>query len=155
MAKRKTSSRGGGGGIVRAIQVHQPRAAAPIINVRAPAAPKKKGGGRRRRGRGGGASAAGGTQKLMATLAGGFAFGWIEKNWGASLPTLPVIGRAGTITILAHLAAKQGFRFAHDVAVAGSAISGYQLGNTGRIAGEEDDGYSHVAPQVRGVAAQV
>lgn len=87
---------------------------------------------------------------------GGLAFGWIEKTF-PNLPTMPVIGRAGTIAVLAHYAGRR-VPLANQVATAAAVIAGYQLGSTGKINGvdgtlEDDEG--HVVHQVRGIAAQV
>src|SRR5215510_14673028 len=80
MAKARTSI----------IRYSAPRVAQPIIRVSAPRAPKKK----HHRSHGGGDSL---SQKRLVSLAlGGAAFGFIEKSFGAQLPTLPIIGRAGT-----------------------------------------------------------
>lgn len=129
------------------IRYSAPRVAQPIIRVSAPrAAPKKH---HRRRGSGGSLS----TTKLFSVALGGALFGFIEKSFGAQLPTLPIVGRAGTITAIAYFVAKgKGGGIAHDVAVAGAVISGYQIGSTGKISGDMD---GNVVPQISGIAAQV
>lgn len=149
MAKRRTKSRRATTSVVR---VAPTRASAPIINVRAPSAPaKRKGGGRRRSSSRSGGS---GIQSLVKTGMGGFGFGFVEKQF-PNLPTLPVVGRAGTICLIAHYMGGR-FPFAHQIAHAAAAIAGYQLGSTGKINGEDDGGgYDPIAHQVRGIAAQV
>lgn len=147
MAKRKAKTRRATSSVVR---VSQPRAAAPIINVRAPTAPKKRRSSGRRRSSGGGGSA--GHGGLIQNAIGGFGFGFIEKTF-PNLPTLPIVGRAGTIALIAHYMRGK-FPYASQIAQAAASIAGYQLGATGKINGE-DDGYDPIAHQVRGIAAQV
>jgi len=84
---------------------------------------------------------------------GGFGFGFIEKQF-PNLPTIPILGRAGTIALIAHYM-KGKFPFAGEVSNAAAAIAGYQLGANGKINGEDDGGYDPIAHQVRGIAAQV
>jgi hypothetical protein len=117
-----------------------PRASAPIIIRSSPrAAPKKK--KHHRKGHGGGAL----TQTRMIELAvGGAAYGFIEKQFGAQLPTLPIVGRAGTLTLLAYYMAKGKGGIMRDVAICGAVLSGYQIGSTGKISGD-----------VMGIAAQI
>lgn len=136
MAKKKTTT-----AIVRQVPVF--RQAAPIINVRAPAAPKAK---KHHRRKAGGQAL---TQETMTKHAvGGFAYGMIEKYAGPSIPTLPLVGRAGAIAIGAYMFAKGRGGIVADVARAAAVIAGYQLGSSGKIAG-------NLAPQVHGIAAQV
>src|SRR6185369_8673877 len=79
------------------IRYSAPRVAQPIIRVSAPRAAPKKKHHRRKGGDGGGLN----QQRLISLALGGAVFGFIEKSFGAQLPTLPVIGRAGTITLAA------------------------------------------------------
>src|SRR6266851_9381959 len=127
-----------GGSVARTktqiIRYAPPRTVAPIIRVSAPRGPshKKK---HHHRSKGGGALT---KERLFALALGGAAFGFIEKSFGAQLPTLPLIGRAGTITIGAYMLSKgRGGGIVADIARAGSVIAGYQIGTTGKIAGEE------------------
>lgn len=90
----------------------------------------------------------------MRTMAGaalgGAVLGFIEKQF-PNLPTVPLIGRKGTIALAAYFVARRGGSFSHiarDVGLAAAAIAGNELGATGRVSGD-------VAPQVHGVAAQV
>lgn len=80
---------------------------------------------------------------------GGVVYGFIEKNFGKQLPTLPVVGRAGSIALAAYMLAKgrSSSGIVGDVARAAAVIAGYQLGTTGSISGP--------VPQVSGIAAQV
>jgi len=119
--------------IVRAVPV---RAAAPIV-IRAPSrAPAKKHKKGHRR-----SSAATGKkvtqQTIIAAGLGGAVLGFIDKNV-PSLPTIPMLGRAGTITVIAYFLAGKGQlgAIARDVALAGAAVTGYELGVAGKITGE-------------------
>jgi len=94
-------------------------------------------------------------QRLISLALGGAAFGFIEKSFGANLPTLPIIGRAGTITLVAYYFSKgRAGGILKDVARAGAVLAGYQIGTTGKIAGE-DVLAGDIAPQVGAIAAQV
>jgi hypothetical protein len=89
-------------------------------------------------------------KSLFATALGGAAFGFIEKSF-PNLPTLPLVGRAGTIAIAAYFLSKRGGMgggIVRDIANAGAAIAGYQLGKTGTISGD-------VMGDVDGLAAEV
>jgi len=86
---------------------------------------------------------------MFATAIGGFALGFIDKSIGDQLPTLPVLGRAGTIALGAWLFNRGGSSsILRDVAIAGIAIAGYQYGKEGEVSGDIPD-------QVHGIAAQV
>ena len=137
--KRTTST-----AIVRAVPIRTP---APIIRVQAPRAPVAK--KRHHRRRGGGSSGAFNPASMQSHAVGGFLYGIVEKNFGAVIPTLPIIGRAGSIAIACYLF---GGRGAHgvvgEVGKAAAVIAGYQFGTTGQVAG-------FMAPKIAGVAAQV
>lgn len=86
---------------------------------------------------------------MIGVALGGAIFGFIEKKY-PTMPTLPVVGRAGTVAIVSYFLAKKG-GFGHagivkDVGVAAAAIAGYQLGAVGKIAGDDD--------VIHGVAAE-
>jgi len=118
-----------------------PRAPQPII-VRAPRAPRAK--PHRRRGGGGGST----KNKLIGTAIAGYVLGMIDKS-GTTIPTIPMIGRAGTVAAAAYFFGK-GKGLWGDVALAAAAIAGYEMGTTGKIAGVDG-----IAPQVSGLASQV
>lgn len=73
---------------------------------------------------------------------GGAVFGFIEKEWGPKIPTIPILGRAGTVAVICHFARKQGgmmgSSLVRDVGMAAAVIAGYQLGSTGKITGDVD-----------------
>lgn len=128
--------------IVRATPLRTARA--QVIRVSAPRAPRKH--HRRSHGVGGGAKV---TQKtMMAAALGGAALGFIDKNF-PTLPTIPMIGRAGSIALIAYMLSGKGGigAIAKDVALAGAAVAGYQLGHDGKVSGEI---MGEVMPQVSG-----
>jgi hypothetical protein len=68
-----------------------------------------------------------------------------------ALPTIPVLGRTGSIAVLAYLASKNGFggNMARQVAVVAATIAGYQLGSVGSVSGDDDggvDGFAVTGP---------
>jgi hypothetical protein len=137
-AHRRTSVQ-----VIRAVPV---RAPAPIIKVTAPraAAPKKKHHRRRSGGGGGGLT----LQHIVAAGIGGFALGFVKKTF-PTLPTVPILGRSGTIALGAYLLRSHvRSPIVRDIALAAAAVAGNELGATGTISGD-------VSPQVSGgVAAQ-
>lgn len=90
----------------------------------------------------------------MGIVIGGALLGWIEKNYGAKLPVIPVLGTKGTIAIGAYFAHKQGMArdITRDVCIAAAATAGYQLGREGKVSGEDIDGDDYISGAV---AAQV
>jgi hypothetical protein len=123
---RRSSSRA----IVRAVPMRAPSVV--VRTVRAPAHRKKH---RRSHSVGGSAKV---TQKtMMAAALGGAALGFVDKNF-PTLPTIPMIGRAGTIALIAYMLSGKGGigSIAKDVALAGAAVAGYQLGHDGHVSGE-------------------
>jgi hypothetical protein len=147
MAKRRRSNSGQFTRTTRAISVYRPPA--PIIRVSAPRAAKAKKHHRRRSGH-----AVGLDQKTMLGLAlGGAALGFIEKTF-PNLPTVPLIGRKGTIAIGAYILHRRGTGggILRDVALAAAVMAGYELGKDGKISGDDVDG--DIARQVSGHIAQ-
>jgi hypothetical protein len=151
MAKRRKSQTT----IVRSVPVFN-RQPAPVIRVQTSAPRAAKTRRRRSRGRSKGGGGGGLTfNHLAATAFGGFGLGFINKSF-PSLPTLPIIGRSGTIALGAWFLAKHmghgGSGLLRDIAMAGAAVAGFELGTTGKVSGDID---GDIAPQVSGIAAQV
>lgn len=125
--------------------VTMPAASAPITRRRRSGGgggkKRRRGGGRRRHSSGGGS---GGVNRMVGYAVGGFAVGFIEKTF-PSLPSIPVIGKKGSIAVAAHF-----LRGKHpiiaDIGMAAAAISGYELGKSGVISGDVMGG---------GIAAQM
>lgn len=126
-------------------------AAAPIVKVALPRAPAKTKTHRRRRSGGGGGRIGLNEATLLGSAVGGAALGFIEKTF-PSLPTLPIIGRAGAIGLGAYFWSKHGGgQIARDIAISAAVIAGYQVGTTGKISGEGVSGDGEVS----GIAAQI
>lgn len=137
MARRRSSAR---------IIPFTARAASPTI-ITVPAAGgirrrSRRSGGvskRRRKGRRRSSAVAGGggffNQERIGGLAGGFLLGVLDKQ-GTTLPTIPVLGRAGTLGLALYFGGKQ-FRMplAVHMSTAALAVAAYELGNKGSISG--------------------
>lgn len=81
-----------------------------------------------------------------ALALGGFIYGYIEKNV-PQVPTLPLIGKSGTIALAMYFLGGKSPGIMADVGNAASVIAGYSFGSTGKVSG--------VASQVSGLAAQI
>jgi len=131
MAKRRKTT---------AITTFSPRAytpAAPIIRIAAPrvVAPKRRATRRAPSAVGGGNL----KDSMIKMAIGGAALGFIEKSgFAASLPTIPLVGRKGTIAIAAYFLGGKKPGLMRDVAIAAAVLSGYELGKEGKISGEDD-----------------
>lgn len=71
---------------------------------------------------------------------GGAALGWLDKiAEEKSLPTLPIIGRAGTIGLIAYFVRGQGGLggWAAKIARAGFTVAGYQYLRHGKVEGDD------------------
>lgn len=92
---------------------------------------------------------------MFSAAIGGAALGFIDKSL-PQLPTIPMLGRAGTIALGAYFFSrgKSGSGLIRDIALAASAVAGYQLGNQGHVSGDipnqvrGDDDVSGIAAQV-------
>jgi hypothetical protein len=91
---------------------------------------------RRRSSSSGGGGRASFQKRLIGVAIGGGAYGLIEKSF-PSLPTLPLVGKSGTIAVLAYFAAGNN-QLLQDIGVAAAAIAGYSLGKEGKISGDFD-----------------
>ncbi len=100
-----------------------------IVVRQAASKPAKKKGGHRR----GHQSA---EKVLMGMAMGGFALGFVDKS-GTSIPTIPLLGRAGTIALAAHFIGKGRPGLLTDIRNAAAAVAAYEMGSTGKIAGDE------------------
>lgn len=109
-------------------------AAAPIVVTRTRtvhAKPKRKG---HRKGHSIGSLT---PERLFKIALGGAVAGFVEKSFGAQLPTIPMIGRKGTLTVVMYFLAKNSHMdLLKDATIAIAGISGYELGSTGKISGD-------------------
>jgi hypothetical protein len=105
-----------------------PKGSKPInVRVSAPRPKKaKRVGGRRQS-----------SEKVLTGMViGGFILGYIDKTQ-TNIPTIPVLGKAGTIAVAAHFFAKGKPGMATDVRNAAAAVAAYEYGNKGSISGAE------------------
>jgi hypothetical protein len=75
---------------------------------------------------------------LMGFVIGGFALGWIDKS-ATAIPTIPILGKAGTIAVAAHFFGKGKPGLVTDLRNAAAVVAAYEYGSTGKIAGDDDD----------------
>jgi hypothetical protein len=73
---------------------------------------------------------------LMSMAVGGFALGFVDKS-GTSIPTIPLLGRAGTIALACHFIGKGKPGVLTDIRNAAAAVAAYEMGSTGKVSGEE------------------
>ena len=149
MAKRRRSRSSSPKAIVVRERVSSP---API-RISVPRAPALKSKRRRSHSRShgghvGSATGAMSMKKSGALALGGFIYGIIEKNFGAQIPSVPVLGKTGSIAIACYMLGGKNPGIVADVGNAASVIAGYSFGSTGKVSGS-------LAPQVSGIAAQV
>lgn len=113
------------------------RQAPIVVNIPKPRAiavskPKVK---HRRRRSGGGIGA---KADLFGPVIGGYGLAMIEKYAGDKLPTVPLIGRKGTIGLMAYFWNKHHpSTIARDIAIVALGLAGYQMGKDGHIDGDE------------------
>jgi hypothetical protein len=112
-----------------------PRAQAPIV-VRV-ANPSGKGKGKGKHHKGGGRRQSS-EKVLMGLVIGGFAMGYLDKagGMGANIPVIPVLGKAGTIAVAAHLFAKGRPGIATDIRNAAAVVTAYEFGLKGSVSGD-------------------
>jgi hypothetical protein len=133
----------------RALALYRPSMPKPIvIRTTKVVKAKKHHHGRRHHGMGFGLGGLMSHQRL-GIVAGALAFGFLEKQaLFASLPSLPMIGKSGTIGLAAYLLSNGGKnKLADDIATAAFVIAAHELGSTGTIVGEEP------APDMSGYVA--
>src|SRR5580698_8440610 len=122
----------------RAMALYRP-SSKPIV-IRTTKVVKAKRHHRHHRG-GGGSFGLGGlaNKQRIGIVAGALAFGFLEKQaLFASLPSLPLIGKSGTIGIAAYLLSNGGKnKLADDICTAALVIAAHEFGSTGTIVGEE------------------
>jgi len=104
------------------------RAPAPIVRVSAPRAVKPH----RKHHRGG---SKGGKNSIIACAAAGFILGKLDTS-ATSIPTVPVLGRAGTIAGALYYYNKPIFGFnARELAGGFAAIAAYEYSTKGSVSG--------------------
>lgn len=135
MAKKRRPSTSSATKIIRV-----PSAPAPIIRVAAPrAAPaKRRRGGWRRRARSVGGFVS--NHNVDMAIGGAIVGLMVKQGWMDKLPAMPVVGRIGTVAILADYYSKHGGGdLARKVSSGAAVLAGYQLMQQGHIDGEDGD----------------
>lgn len=131
MAKRKHKS--------RAMSLYRPHTPKPIVIRTTKVVKAKKRHPHRHGGRG---MSLGGilSKQRMGIVAGALAYGFLEKQaFFQSLPSLPVIGKTGTIALGAYLLSDGGRnKLADDICTAALVIAANQYGSTGTITGVDE-----------------
>lgn len=125
----------------RALSLYRPSSPKPIVIRTTKIVKHKK--HHRRHGGGGGFGLGGLFSKTrMGIIAGAAAFGFLEKQaMFASLPSLPMIGKSGTIGLAAYLVSNGGRnKLADDICTAALVIAAHELTSTGSIIGDDPNG---------------
>lgn len=119
-----------------ALALHRaPRAAAPIIvRVREPGTSRRKGKGHHK-----GGKRLSTEKTLMGLVMGGLALGFIDKpgSLPVAIPTVPILGKAGTIAVIAHFVGKGRAGIATDIRNAAAVVASYEFGSKGSVSGDE------------------
>jgi hypothetical protein len=125
----------------RALSVYRPSPKPIVIRTTKIVKAKHR---RHPRGGGGGGLALGNlmSKKRLGIVGGALAFGFLEKQaMFQSLPSLPFIGKAGTIGLGAYLLSNGGRnQLADDICTAALVIAAHELGSTGTIVGADGSG---------------
>jgi hypothetical protein len=120
-----------------AIVPYRPRASKPIVIRQTKIVKAKR---KHHRHHGGGMSLGGlFSSQRMGIVAGALAYGFLEKQaFFQSLPSLPLLGKTGTIAVAAYLLSNGGRnKLANDISIAAFAIAANQLGSQGTITGDD------------------
>ena len=96
---------------------------------------RHSGGGALLGGLGGGSGIVG---KAMPYAIGGAIVGYIDKQATLPIPTIPVLGKMGTVAALAWFFGKGHPGIITEVAKAATTLAGYQLGKDGKVSGDVD-----------------
>lgn len=67
---------------------------------------------------------------------GGFGYGLLLKTF-PNLPTLPLLGRSGTVAAAVYLL-KPKTQWIQDIGIAAAVIAGNSFGATGTVSGDDD-----------------
>ena len=115
------------------------RTARPIvIRTPTPVVKHHKKGRGKKSGHGGGLM----NKQRMGIVAGAFVVGFLEKQGiMSSLPSLPLIGRTGTIGLGAYLLSDNGRnKLADEICTAALVLAAHELSSTGAIIGDDLNG---------------
>lgn len=77
------------------------------------------------------------TKQLMGLVLGGFVMGFIDKGGlGMNIPTIPILGRAGTIAVAAHFFGKGKQGIVTDIRNGAAVVAAYEFGLKGSVSGD-------------------
>lgn len=76
-------------------------------------------------------------KRIIAGATGGAAVGFIEKTFGDQIPSIPLVGKKGTLALAVYML-KPKSKFLQDLGFASAVLAGYQLTKEGKIDGEGD-----------------
>jgi hypothetical protein len=103
------------------------------ITRRAPARAAKHHHKKHHRGHGRGSS----EKVLMGLAVGGLILGYLDKTGSTiSIPTVPVLGKAGTIAVVAHLFGKGRAGLVTQIRDAAAVVAAYEFGKEGKVSGD-------------------
>jgi len=80
----------------------------------------------------------------MNTFIGGLGYGLVEKHFGDSIPTVPMLGKSGTVALAIYMFGGSN-QLLNDIGIAAAAIAGYSWGKEGKVAGAYDHGLASEA----------
>jgi hypothetical protein len=83
-----------------------------------------------------GAGGAGLQKQMLGMGIGGFGVGFVEKTFGPKIPTIPMIGRKGSIAAIIYFM-KPKEPILRNIGIAAAAIAGYEFGKTGAVSGAD------------------
>jgi hypothetical protein len=84
----------------------------------------------------GGSIGSGIVGKAMPYALGGAIVGYIDKQATLPIPTIPVLGKMGTVAAIAWFFGKGHPGIITEVAKAATTLAGYQLGKDGKVSGD-------------------
>lgn len=121
------------------VTVQRPRAAAPraggavvVVREKAKAAVRRVGA------RAQGSERTSFEKSMQGGAIGGFGLGMVEKHF-PQLPTIPMLGRKGTIALVGYFM-KPKHPIVRDIVFAAAVLSGYEFGKDSKVTGYEDGG---------------
>src|SRR5580698_6107599 len=127
MAKKRTAI------VVRSAPRHHSAPRPIVIRAPSPVARHKKG---HRGGRRGHMSS---EKVLMALAIGGLALGFADKS-AMAIPTIPILGKAGTIALATHFLGKGKAGVVTDIRNAAIVVAAYEFGKDGKVSGDGTEG---------------
>lgn len=76
---------------------------------------------------------------MLGLAVGALALGFLDKS-ATTIPTIPILGKAGTIALAAHFFGKGKPGMVTDVRNAAVCVAAYEFGKDGKVSGDEAAG---------------